>query len=180
MTLWPRRGWWQRLRHGRGFGVHSPSAYRFIREVLCERLPYYSYPEVDALAASWPGGRKHARLLLRLTAHAQPHVAAVGEGAMSEAAAKIVRMGCAATDVRAGIDADTDFIVLTDGQADAAFRAAARGATIVMPDRHTAAATEVLRRVQTELRFGHCFVNGDGAAVFVGRDVPAETFAVRF
>ena len=39
MTL-PRLGWFQRLRHGRGFGVHSPWAYRFIREVLRERLPY--------------------------------------------------------------------------------------------------------------------------------------------
>lgn len=38
-----------RLRHGKGFGVHSPFAYMFIREVL--RLPdkyaYYSYHELE-------------------------------------------------------------------------------------------------------------------------------------
>lgn len=33
----------QRARVGRGFSVHSPFAYRFIRGVLRERLPYYCY-----------------------------------------------------------------------------------------------------------------------------------------
>lgn len=36
-------GWWSRLRHRRGFGVHSPLAFRFIKDCLCERTRYYDY-----------------------------------------------------------------------------------------------------------------------------------------
>ncbi len=35
--------WWQRLRHSRGFGIHSPFAYRFITEVLNQPYAYYAY-----------------------------------------------------------------------------------------------------------------------------------------
>lgn len=35
--------WIQRMPHSRGFGVQSPSAYRFIRYVVNEHYPYYAY-----------------------------------------------------------------------------------------------------------------------------------------
>lgn len=38
--------WWQRLRHSRGFGIHSPFAYRFITEVLNQPYAYYSYDKL--------------------------------------------------------------------------------------------------------------------------------------
>ncbi len=37
--------WWQLLRHRRGFGIHSPFAYRFITEVLNPRRGYVYYSE---------------------------------------------------------------------------------------------------------------------------------------
>ena len=37
--------WWQLLRHRRGFGIHSPFAYRFITEVLNPRRGYAYYSE---------------------------------------------------------------------------------------------------------------------------------------
>ncbi|MDE6310765.1 MAG: hypothetical protein K2L96_03005 [Muribaculaceae bacterium] len=37
--------WWQRLRHRRGFGIHSPFAFRFITEVLNPRRGYVYYAE---------------------------------------------------------------------------------------------------------------------------------------
>lgn len=38
----------QRLRHGKGFGIHSPFAYSFIRNVLCEKkCGLYCYPELQ-------------------------------------------------------------------------------------------------------------------------------------
>lgn len=37
-----------RLRHGKGFGIHSPFAYSFIRNVLCEKkCGLYCYPELQ-------------------------------------------------------------------------------------------------------------------------------------
>ena len=40
---------WVRYRHSRGFGIHSPSAYRFVTQVLGERLPYYAYDDLCTL-----------------------------------------------------------------------------------------------------------------------------------
>ena len=38
-------GWWQGLRHRRGFGIHSPFAYRFITEALNPSRGYRYYAE---------------------------------------------------------------------------------------------------------------------------------------
>lgn len=55
--------WLQRLRHSRGFGVHSPFAFRFILEVLRENLPYYDYRQLPT---------RRGRLAFRLAACLQP------------------------------------------------------------------------------------------------------------
>lgn len=36
-----------RIRKSKGFGIHSPFAFRFVLKVLKERLPYYAYTEID-------------------------------------------------------------------------------------------------------------------------------------
>lgn len=40
----------RRAARSRGFGIHSPFAFRFVREVLTQRYAYYSYPELDKAA----------------------------------------------------------------------------------------------------------------------------------
>ncbi len=64
-------------RHSRGFGIHSPFAFNFVCNVLCERLPYYAYDYLRdvrrAVLESAPRGRhrvislKSAKLLFRIT-----------------------------------------------------------------------------------------------------------------
>lgn len=51
--------WWQRLRHRRGFGVHSPFAFRFITEVLNPPRNYRYYAEETGVS-------KNDRFLARL------------------------------------------------------------------------------------------------------------------
>ena len=177
MTIAPRSGWWRRLRHGRGFGVHSPFAYRFIREVLRERCAYYAYDRVDALAAEWPGGVSGARMLFRVAAFVNPsHAAASG------VAAAIVGMACPSALVDGVPEPQTGLIVLQGGEnEDAVLCCTASGATVVVPDRNIPSVAALFARLRNETGHGHCFMNGSGAAVFVGRrTLPAETFDVRF
>ena len=39
----------RRYRHSKGFGIHSPFAFRFVLNVLRERNPYYAYAVLDEL-----------------------------------------------------------------------------------------------------------------------------------
>lgn len=55
--------WLRRIRHCRGFGVQSPSDYRFVRYVVNERYPYYAYAD---LAAEMPGIGRRTRKLCEL------------------------------------------------------------------------------------------------------------------
>lgn len=45
--------WLCRFRHRKGYGVHSPTDYAFIRGVLLEPWQYYAYEELDALHPWW-------------------------------------------------------------------------------------------------------------------------------
>lgn len=70
-------GWISRLWRSRGHGVHSPFAYRFIREVLCERQPYYAYEHIPSPAQ---------RLLYRVAVFLQPReIAGLGGADISAA-----------------------------------------------------------------------------------------------
>ena len=58
---------WRRFlmwRSGRGFGIHSPFAFRFVTEVLHQPCAYYAYAEL--------GRDRTACLLVRLVAALQP------------------------------------------------------------------------------------------------------------
>lgn len=81
MTRWKRYATaWSRHHRSGGFGIHSPYAYQFVREVWRQRLPYYAYEGLHQLleiikSNSTPRQRREmdliseqeARLLLRVT-----------------------------------------------------------------------------------------------------------------
>lgn len=62
---------YKRWRHTRGYGVHSPFAFRIVNEVIREPrgYRYYGYDETDAAGTSGSRRmRRMARMLLRLAA----------------------------------------------------------------------------------------------------------------
>lgn len=73
-----------RNRRSRGFGIHSPYAYDFVRNVLRERLPYYNYAYLNQLrdiivtaSARYPRHPRvmsysHAKMLFRIANHFCP------------------------------------------------------------------------------------------------------------
>ncbi len=82
-------GWISRYRHSKGFGVHSPFAYRFITEVLGERCPYYDFDRLESV---------HQRIAYRIAARLSPAT----YGVAGEADAKPVRMACPHAELRPG------------------------------------------------------------------------------
>lgn len=65
--------WLKRCTHCRGFGVQSPSAYRFIRYVINEHYPYYAYEELkEHMNMLSKHQHKLGRLFFRLANFWQP------------------------------------------------------------------------------------------------------------
>ena len=77
--------WLKRFRFRRGYGVHSPFAYRLITDVVYERHPYYAYRELKALRSLSKHSSTYAervdKLLFRLVNRFAPQrVLEVGTG----------------------------------------------------------------------------------------------------
>ncbi len=75
----PRIKMWTRMWQRRGFGVHSPYAYRLITEVLREKAQFYAYDEIQSLLrqaskqkADYKVKKKRGRLLFRIVNRYQP------------------------------------------------------------------------------------------------------------
>ena len=64
--------WINRQRHNRGYGVQSPSAFFFVTQVLKEKLPYYAYPTLEAIAEEENHSTKRLKELFRITNHHKP------------------------------------------------------------------------------------------------------------
>ena len=65
--IWRSVAWLRRCGHSRGFGIQSPTAYQFLTDVLCQRLPYHSYDDLSRQFPKLRGNRlKFCRLLFRL------------------------------------------------------------------------------------------------------------------
>lgn len=92
--------WLRRIKYCRGFGVQSPSAYRFIRYVINEHYPYYAYdelrkelPRLDSLT------RKRMELYFRVANFLQASLW-LDFCERNDVIATYVGRGCHATQVR--------------------------------------------------------------------------------
>lgn len=91
--------WLRRIKYCRGFGVQSPSAYRFIRYVINEHYPYYAYdelrkelPRLDSLT------RKRMELYFRISNYRQASLW-LDYSRRDDTIATYVGRGCHATQV---------------------------------------------------------------------------------
>lgn len=171
---------YKRWRHGRGFGIHSPFAYDFITRTLRERMPYYAYSKLDALAAEkWQGasGQRLLRLIFRIAVRFNPATAAIVGG--RNAALHIVAL----KSVRRDIDlhsplADAELIIINDDSAT--LSPARESAVYIFPDTAHGGfrACEALWAATTR---GMRFDNSRGFTVIVlSPRLPRQQFDVRY
>ena len=82
---------WSRHHRSAGFGIHSPHAFRFVREILRERNPYYAYQQIafwrknviQAMRKSKHHPQvmslQNAKMIFRITNHFTPaHILQIG------------------------------------------------------------------------------------------------------
>ena len=86
-----------RHHRSRGFGIHSPSAYKFVTQVLRERLPYYAYDDLRTLRKALHAcgercpGDHEMQLLFRVVNHLAPqHILLVGADSALTVAAMLM------------------------------------------------------------------------------------------
>lgn len=102
---------YKRWRHSRGFGIHSPSAYRLIREVLrpSGRYGYYAYAALRRLASDRREFSEFC-MVYRLLVDLQPASIAVAGSPKLAQVARLAfpeRLTNAASDAAFAIVADT-------------------------------------------------------------------------
>ena len=65
--------WLSRITYCRGFGIQSPSAYRFVRYVINEHYPYYAYADLQKrVPVESRVALRLLRLCLRVANEVQP------------------------------------------------------------------------------------------------------------
>lgn len=78
--------WLKRIRHRKGYGIHSPFAFNLITDVIYERRPYYAYSWLKELRREAPRkGKRYTervdKLLFRLVNYVQPtYILEIGTG----------------------------------------------------------------------------------------------------
>ena len=144
----------KRYRYTHGFGVHSPFAYRFIKEVIGEKDAYYDYLRLHSAVD---------RLIYRVAVAMQPQSISLLGGAN----AKVVKMAAPRRDRQpaawVGIDR-TDMALAAPTAAVADINAAiARGAVTVWikPDK------DGLKAALAAMKEGMAFYSAGKYAIFV-------------
>ncbi|MCM1451256.1 MAG: hypothetical protein NC102_03280 [Clostridium sp.] len=165
--------WLKRYRHSRGFGVHSPFAYRLITECLRERLPYYAYAEFTGLEQC---------LAFRLAVFFQPQKIR-GMGKDADRLVKAAKKGCS-------------WAIPADAAAVAAFEGACEELLIIGPSATldpgwtppmssavlavaNPGAVEAMRKSMAALGFGMSFIDGPSALFATFPALPRQSFFPR-
>ncbi len=86
--------WYKRWRHGHGFGVHSPFAYRMVREVLrpSRATAYYAYGELSSARRRCGStlSKAEVELIYRILIALRPATVAISADSSRELLAEVV------------------------------------------------------------------------------------------
>lgn len=171
--MWPA-GIYKCWRHGRGFGVHSPYAYRMVREVL--NLPrgyvYYAYGEIVRCISREKASLdvREALLIFRLLLAMKPATVALkcDDAAVRRVLARVVAAACPQAAVT-----DRGEMLICMGRADAG--GLKPRYAYFSDSRHPALAS-----VMSGMTAGHVYRNRHRAVVAAEPYLPLQTFDIAF
>ncbi|MDE6333696.1 MAG: hypothetical protein K2L77_03515 [Muribaculaceae bacterium] len=157
--------WYKRWRHGHGYGVHSPYAYRMVREVLRPPHGYAYYAEYSLPHAE-------LRLLYRLLMDLRPLTVAVAAGAQADMLRQLVRLALPTACIT---DSGTPDMLIVHGNADVWPEAAGAGIVYLNNAGHP-----LLAEAAARLDRGHIYRNPSRALIVRNTKLPAQIFEVKF
>ncbi len=169
----------RRLARRRGFGVHSPFAYDFIRRVISQPYAYYCYPRLRLLARQSGMRPDLLRFLFRVALCFRPQsVAVIGaDDRMRDAILGAVAEGSPDLRIDSGSVADLTVVCGEDSSAQA-LKCAQNGGVVVFAGRRRTYG--VARNLWLSTRHGMMF-RGSDVAVYVGRAyLPHQLYNVWF
>ncbi len=156
----------RRRARAKGFGVHSPFAYRFITEVLTERLPYYDYDKLRT---------KNDRTVYRIAAYFCPTKVYASRSTNSKA----IFMACPKAGI-ADIESCDIAIFSAADELDLMLDAINRQCRIVIMG-EARPALKVVKEHMDGLQCGMLFDNADNLCVIVpSSKLPRQNYELKF
>lgn len=157
---------WQMLRHSRGFGIHSPFAYRFITEVIRQPYAYYAYDELPDHSS---------RLLFRVLVALGPRRIAVYGPRLWSTAAKAAWPHANVTVHRPDFVA-ADFSVISQQEKNTIINNIEEGASFY----GVRLGNSDIDSIKAAMKQGMTFSNGRGAFIAVAQKLPRQDFELNF
>lgn len=157
--------WYKRWRHGHGYGVHSPFAYRMVREVLRPPNSYAYYAENDLPHAE-------LRLLYRLLVDLKPETVTIAAESMAGHLQRLVSMAVPSARIT---DCGTPDMLIVYGYAPVRHEAAEARMIYLNNAGHP-----LLAKAAAGLDRGHIYRNAVRAIIIRNPKLPAQVFEVKF
>lgn len=167
--------WYKRWRHGHGFGVHSPSAYVMVRDVLrpARCYAYYAYDDIASARGKYPTllSLEELKLIYRILIHLQPESVAISSGPSHDMLRHIVRMALPTAVITRKPSAK---MAIYEGKEDC-----------VEPKEDgyayfTDSSNPACARLADSMTRGHIYVNTTRALAVLNPKLPRQEFKVNF
>ncbi len=162
----------RRVARRKGFGIHSPFAFDFVRRVIAQPCQYYCYPHLNAEAQKHHVAPRHMRLLFRIALHFRPASFAI-IGTQSAPWTTAILSG-----IPNAKEATNPYLLVVTSHTDAteAIRCASNGGVVIIINhsRNHNTAIELWQNTSHGIMF--C---GSDIAIFVGlQHLPHQKFNV--
>lgn len=165
----------RRFARRRGFGIHSPFAFDFVRRVIAQPCSFYCYPQLDAEARQAGVKSSMVRLVFRVALFFRPS-SVVYLGECSSAVKKAVEAACPQPEKCSGSQIVVVSGVLSDVDVRSVVQSAQGGATVVFLNLKSD--TTASRAVWASITHGMLF-RGSETAIYVGmHHLPHQSFNV--